>query len=194
MPYEEVTREFAAIEGEGDKSLNYWRNAHWAYYGRECARIGRSPTKRMLVVCEQFAMIYRHQPFAAEFLDHRPVAGTPSTNPPESIQPGLTMDLTPPPLTVTRRIKRIAPLQLGKMMALTYGIMGLLFCPFFLLFSLFASQVPNAPRIGAMAIGTGFALMMPFFYAAMGFVFGVIGAFIYNLIAKWIGGIEVEVE
>jgi len=35
---------------------------------------------------------------------------------------------------------------------------------------------------------------MPFFYAALGFIFGVVGAFIYNLLAKWVGGIEVEVE
>jgi hypothetical protein len=35
---------------------------------------------------------------------------------------------------------------------------------------------------------------MPVIYAVMGFVFGVLGAWVYNLIAKWIGGIEVEVE
>jgi biopolymer transport protein ExbB/TolQ len=28
----------------------------------------------------------------------------------------------------------------------------------------------------------------------MGFIAGIIGAAIYNLFAKWIGGIEVEVE
>jgi hypothetical protein len=32
------------------------------------------------------------------------------------------------------------------------------------------------------------------FYGIFGFVFGVISAAIYNLIARWIGGIEVEVE
>jgi hypothetical protein len=104
------------------------------------------------------------------------------------------MDLTPPPLSTTRRIKSIAPLQLGKMMALCYGIMGLLFCPIFLIMSLFASHLPNQQRVGMLAFGTGFALFMPILYGAMGFVFGVIGAFIYNLIAKWIGGIEVDVE
>jgi hypothetical protein len=35
---------------------------------------------------------------------------------------------------------------------------------------------------------------LPIFYGAMGFILGVIGAFIYNLIARWVGGIEVEVE
>jgi hypothetical protein len=40
----------------------------------------------------------------------------------------------------------------------------------------------------------GFGIMMPVVYGVIGFVFGVIGAAIYNLIASWIGGIEVEVE
>ncbi len=72
--------------------------------------------------------------------------------------------------------------------------MGVLFCPIFLLMSLIASHAPAQQRVGIMAIGTGFALMMPFFYAAMGFVAGVVSAWVYNLIAGWIGGIEVDVE
>jgi hypothetical protein len=104
------------------------------------------------------------------------------------------MNLTPPPLSVTRRIKRFAPLQLGKIMALGYGIMGLLFCPIFLIMSFFAAHLPSQQRVGMLAFGTGFALLMPIFYAVMGFVFGVVGAFIYNVLAKWVGGIELEVE
>ncbi len=104
------------------------------------------------------------------------------------------MTPTPPPLSTTRRVKRIAPLQLGKMLALLYGIMGLIFCPIFLIMSLVASHSPSPQRVGMMAFGTGFALMLPFLYAAMGFIGGVVSAFIYNIIAKWIGGIEVEVE
>ena len=40
----------------------------------------------------------------------------------------------------------------------------------------------------------GFGIFMPIIYGIMGFVFGIIMAAIYNLIAQWIGGIEVEVE
>ena len=35
---------------------------------------------------------------------------------------------------------------------------------------------------------------MPFIYEAMGFVFGALDALIYNVVAKWVGGIEVEVK
>ncbi len=58
VPYDEVTERFAATEGEGDRSLRYWREVHWAYFGRECARIGREPSLKMPVVCEEFSVIY----------------------------------------------------------------------------------------------------------------------------------------
>lgn len=59
LPFEEVSAEFAATEGEGDGSLQYWQQAHRAYFERECQRIGREPSARMPVVCERFAVIYR---------------------------------------------------------------------------------------------------------------------------------------
>jgi hypothetical protein len=40
----------------------------------------------------------------------------------------------------------------------------------------------------------GMGILMPVIYGVMGFIGGVIGAAVYNLVARWIGGIEVEVE
>src|SRR5678815_5811528 len=40
VPFAAVTLEYAAIEGEGDSCLEYWREAHWAFFSRECVRIG----------------------------------------------------------------------------------------------------------------------------------------------------------
>jgi len=59
VPYDEVSAEFAATEGEGDGSLRYWREAHWAYFGRECERIGRVRSPNMPVVCERFEVVFR---------------------------------------------------------------------------------------------------------------------------------------
>ena len=59
MPFEQVSAEFAATEGEGDGSLEYWRHVHWASFGRECTRIGREPSQVMPVVCERFKVIYK---------------------------------------------------------------------------------------------------------------------------------------
>lgn len=102
--------------------------------------------------------------------------------------------MNPPIVTTKRRLKRIGPLQLGKMLALLYGIMGLCFLPIFLFASFAATQLPPEQRVGMMAFGVGFAIAAPLIYAAMGFIFGVLGALTYNVAAKWIGGIEVEVE
>ena len=59
VPYQDVSEEFAATEGEGDGSLRFWREAHWAYFGRECARLGRTPHLQMPVICERFRVVYR---------------------------------------------------------------------------------------------------------------------------------------
>ena len=53
-----MTEEFAATEGEGDASLAFWRDAHWAAFSRELEGIGRSPQADMPVVCERFEVVY----------------------------------------------------------------------------------------------------------------------------------------
>ena len=58
VPYCKVTAEYAAIEGEGDCSLEYWRKAHWAFFSRECKRIGREPTESMPVICNVFEVLH----------------------------------------------------------------------------------------------------------------------------------------
>lgn len=58
VPFEEVTPEFARLEGEGDKSLEYWREVHWKFFASECAQIGKIPSPDMEVVCEQFDVVY----------------------------------------------------------------------------------------------------------------------------------------
>ena len=57
VPYNQVTAEYAAIEGEGDGSLAYWREAHWDFFTRECQRIGREPVETMPVVCTVFELV-----------------------------------------------------------------------------------------------------------------------------------------
>ena len=97
-----------------------------------------------------------------------------------------------------RILKRIEPVQFGKISAAIYGLMSLIFVPFFLLFAIIASFAPKAqnapPAAITIGVGLAMAIFMPILYAVMGFLFGVIGAWLYNLIAKWIGGIQVEVE
>lgn len=58
VPFSAVTEEFAATEGEGDGSLAYWREAHFAYFSRECESTGRSFDEDMLLACERFRVVY----------------------------------------------------------------------------------------------------------------------------------------
>jgi uncharacterized protein YhfF len=58
-PYNAVEAPFAYAEGEGDRSLAYWRDAHWRYFSRVCAKIGRTPDEAMPLVCERFRVVWR---------------------------------------------------------------------------------------------------------------------------------------
>jgi hypothetical protein len=89
------------------------------------------------------------------------------------------------------------------MMGVLYACMGLIFLPIFMLAAAagaFAQHAQGteafstAPGAVVAGIMFGMGLFMPVIYGVMGFIFGVIGAAIYNLVARWIGGIEVEVE
>jgi uncharacterized protein YhfF len=59
VPFDEVSAEFAATEGEGDGSLEHWQQAHTSYFTRECARIGRTFNRAMPVACETFKVVYK---------------------------------------------------------------------------------------------------------------------------------------
>lgn len=59
VPFDQVSAEFAATEGEGDGSLDFWREAHRAFFGRECAAAGRVFAESMPVVCIDFDVVYR---------------------------------------------------------------------------------------------------------------------------------------
>src|SRR5690606_23819413 len=58
VQFKDITPEYAFIEGEGDKSLDYWKEVHWAYYTRELSEYKLKPTLDMELVCEYFETIW----------------------------------------------------------------------------------------------------------------------------------------
>ncbi|TVU62240.1 ASCH domain-containing protein [Vibrio atlanticus] len=58
-PYNEVTAEFAAAEGEGDKSLEWWKKAHWNFFSRECEELKITPSEDMMLMLEHFKVVYK---------------------------------------------------------------------------------------------------------------------------------------
>lgn len=81
-----------------------------------------------------------------------------------------------------KRITRLSILQTGIFMAVLYGLLALIFIPFFIA-GLFATGM------GSEAMGFLFMLVL---YPVMGFIGGIICAFIFNVTAKFTGGFEYE--
>jgi hypothetical protein len=92
---------------------------------------------------------------------------------------------------VAQRITRFSIGQSAKFLGVLYLLFGLLFLPFFLLIGMFSPEAQSGP--GAI-FGTIFAIGMPIMYAIFGVIGGAIGAALYNLVAGWIGGIEVQLD
>ena len=57
MPFNEVPEQFAYDEGEGDRSLAYWREAHRNYFSRQPFK-DRVFGERMPLVCERFRVVH----------------------------------------------------------------------------------------------------------------------------------------
>jgi len=85
-----------------------------------------------------------------------------------------------------QQILRLSPFQTAKVMAALYGLMGFIFIPF-IYFAM--GLAPNANRPGGM-----FLILVPLAYAAFGFVFVAIACLLYNFVATFTGGIEVELS
>lgn len=89
------------------------------------------------------------------------------------------------PLT-RHRLTRIAPLQAGIVMGVLYGLLALIVVPFFILVVFFGGE-SSAPFILVF-------FLIPIGYAIVGFLTGVLVAALYNLVAGWTGGIELELS
>lgn len=101
------------------------------------------------------------------------------------------------------RINKIGVLSVAKMYALMmFVIMLLISVPYGLIMMIFGATLAGAGggRNSFMAGGGGIVMglvimvALPIFYGLIGFVAGAIGAFVYNIFAGFIGGIEIEVE
>jgi hypothetical protein len=91
-------------------------------------------------------------------------------------------------------VKSVGVMSVAKIMGLLYGCMGVIFIPFFLLVGLVGTLTGQDKMPFAGVLGIAFAIVMPILYGAMGFIMGAIGALLYNLLAKLIGGFELELD
>jgi hypothetical protein len=90
---------------------------------------------------------------------------------------------------MTKRLSRIAPWQAGKLFALIYFFLSLLFViPMFLVTAI----VPIPPGPGPK-FSPGLLIFFPFLYALAGLIFVPLGCWMYNVAAKLVGGLQVWV-
>ena len=94
-------------------------------------------------------------------------------------------------------IRRVGVLSLGKALGILYGLLVLIVRPLFAMVSLLgaAGGAANSQPFDAFArllFDVGSVIFLPIFYGLLGF--GLIGALLYNGIARLMRGIEIEPE
>lgn len=93
-------------------------------------------------------------------------------------------------------IRRVGPLSFAKLSGMLYAMLRLVFGGIFSMVALaggFASETAGAAGIGA-TIGVGAVVVFPILYGLMGFIVTLIGAWLYNIAAGVVGGVEVDIQ
>lgn len=100
------------------------------------------------------------------------------------------------------RIRKLGVLSVAKIYAVMMFVMSLLISiPYGLFIMIFGVAMMGSGEKAGFAAGGGSIVIgllimigLPIFYGIMGFVLGTISAFIYNIFAGMVGGVEIEVE
>lgn len=95
-------------------------------------------------------------------------------------------------------IKRVGVLSLAKILGVLYGAIGLIAGAVITLFSVLGSVVGQSASSESLAVGLGIGIgsviILPIMYGLMGLFGGCITALLYNLTARFVGGLQLEVE
>lgn len=91
-----------------------------------------------------------------------------------------------------QRIRRMDVMQMAKTLGALYFLLGFIIGVPVLFFM---SSVANT-RSGITGFGSGFGIgmiiAMPVIYGVIGFIGGALMAAVYNLVARWTGGIGID--
>jgi hypothetical protein len=96
-------------------------------------------------------------------------------------------------------IRRIDPFSLAKIFGLLYAGLGLLIGAVVTLVALVGSGLAAAgeespiPLFG-LFFGVGAIVLLPILYGFFGFVGGLVWSGLYNLAARWTGGVVLETD
>ena len=93
-------------------------------------------------------------------------------------------------------IKRIGPLSFARLTGLLYAVIGLLIGGIFSLVAIAGGLASDSPELAGFGpvIGVAAVVVFPVLYGALGFLTTLIGAWLYNLAAGIVGGVELDVQ
>jgi len=96
-------------------------------------------------------------------------------------------------------LKSVGVMSCGKIGGTLYGLMGILLGGIFALISTLGLALGQSSSSGAPAwlgafFGVGSIILFPIIYGIMGFIGGLITAVLYNVLAGFVGGIEMELQ
>ena len=94
------------------------------------------------------------------------------------------------------RIRRFNVIKTATVVAVMYVVIVAIFAiPFLLIVGIAGVSTNGGPNVGTgMVGGLVLSVVIALFYGLIGWVFTAVACLIYNLVAGWIGGIEVEVD
>ena len=98
-------------------------------------------------------------------------------------------------------LKRVGVWSAARVAGALYAALGFVFGAIFAAASLLGAGFANAADtdnalagLVGVAFGCGAVIFMPLFYGALGAIMTAFSAWLYNLIAGMVGGIEVDLE
>jgi len=57
-PFNQLEETYAYSEGEDDRTLESWKREHWKYWTRKGQKLGFTMKEDLLVICENFELVY----------------------------------------------------------------------------------------------------------------------------------------
>ena len=96
-------------------------------------------------------------------------------------------------------LKSVGVLSAGKIMGALGALGGLIGGAMLAIFSLLGGAMQQQAgggnaQLPAMFVGVGAIVLLPILYGIFGFIGGMIYALLYNLVAGFVGGLELELE
>ena len=93
-------------------------------------------------------------------------------------------------------INRIGPLSAAKIAGVSNAVIGLIIGAIVSLLAM-AGAVGSGDQSGAVVgavLGVGAIVVAPIAYGCMGFVAAALAAWIYNMVASTLGGVEIDIR